>query len=161
MANAVLQRLVDERDQINRDIDHINEAAVDEDRDPSESERGLISRHRDRLALVEPMVVEQLELEEQRQASRDASAVLQRARARASLRRVPTAATAAPAGAEPIDRTFAQHARDQLIVRYDQIAQRAGPGSREAALERIQRVVANTTTTTVAGLVPPQYMTEI
>src|SRR5262245_64690175 len=98
MANAVLQRLVDERDQINRDIDHINEAAADEERDPSESERGLIARHRQRLNEVEPMIVEQLDLEEQRQAARDASGVLQRAGGRA----VATPATAVAPATEPI-----------------------------------------------------------
>ena len=43
MTNTVLQRLVDERDQINRDIDHVNEASADEERDPSEPERSLLS----------------------------------------------------------------------------------------------------------------------
>lgn len=160
MPNAVLQRLVDEREQINRDIDHVNEASAEDERDPSEAERELLNRYRSRLVSLEPMIVEQLELEEQRHASRDASVVLQRAGARAPHVERNGDHPTTPAG-EPIYRTFAQYARDLLIVRYDQIAQRVGPGARDAAVDRIQRAVANTTSTSVAGLVPPQYMTEI
>lgn len=165
MPSAVLQRLVDEREQINRDIDHVNEAAADDERDPSVSERELLTRYRQRLTEVEPMIVEQLDLEEQRHASRDASAALQRGGARGGGRGagVERAGDSTQHGGEPdpIYRTFAEYARDQLIVRYDQIAQRVGAGARESAIERLQRAVANTTSMTVAGLVPPQYMTEI
>ena len=48
-----------------------------------------------------------------------------------------------------------------LISRYDQIAQRAGNGARAAAEERISRVVANTLTSDVPGLIRPQYLDQI
>src|SRR5947209_1229145 len=86
MPNAVLQRLCDEREQINRDIDHVNEQSAEDERDPSDSERSLLARYRTRLGELEPMIVEQLELEEQRHSSRDASQVLQRSGARGGSR---------------------------------------------------------------------------
>jgi HK97 family phage major capsid protein len=157
--NAVLQRLVDERDQINRDIDHINEQSADDERDPSESERQLLTRYRQRLTEVEPMIVEQLDLEEQRRSARDASAVLQRSGARGAPRNGEPAGE--PAGETPVYRNFATYARDMLISRYDAIASRAGQGVREAAISRIQRAVANTTTSDIDGLLPPQHIAQI
>jgi HK97 family phage major capsid protein len=161
--NSVLQRLVDEREQINRDIDHVNEASADDERDPSEAERQLLTRYRQRLSEVEPMIVEQLELEEQRHSAKDASAMLQRAGARRGERadQLQPAAPAAPAFEEGGYGSFAQYARDVLILRYDQIAGRAGPGARHEAEQRLQRTVANTTSSTVAGLVTPQYLQQI
>src|SRR5580765_8485950 len=87
MSNAVLQRLVDEREQINRDIDHLNDQSAEDERDPSEAERQLLTRYRHRLGELEPMIVEQLDLEEQRHSSRDASAMLQRAGGRTAAQR--------------------------------------------------------------------------
>ncbi len=127
MPNAVLQRLVDEREQINRDIDHINEQSEADERDPSDSERSLLQRYRQRLGEVEPIIVEQLELEEQRHTARDASAMLQRAGGRG---RQPEQRPGQQQqqGEQPaaIYRTFAAYARDMLISKYDQLASRAG-----------------------------------
>ncbi len=59
-------------------------------------------------------------------------------------------------------RSFAEYARDALICRYDQIAQRAGgTPARQGAEERISRAVAHTTSTDVAGLIRPQYLDQI
>jgi HK97 family phage major capsid protein len=165
MPNMVLDRLAAERDRVSEQIDEILAGVEADERDPSESERSLIARQRGRLDELEPQIVELVELEERRHASRDVSAMLQRGGARGAGRGagVERSGDSTPHGAEPdpIYRTFAEYARDQLIVRYDQIAQRVGSGAREGALERLQRAVANTTSTSVAGLVPPQYMTEI
>ena len=57
MPNAVLQRLAEERDETNRNIDRILDVANEEERDPSESERQLIVRYRDRLTELEPQIV--------------------------------------------------------------------------------------------------------
>src|SRR5580765_6966657 len=125
MSNAVLQRLVDEREQINRDIDHLNDQSAEDERDPSEAERQLLARYRSRLGELEPMIVEQLDLEEQRHAARDASAVLQRAGGRGRLAAPASASESGSrlgSGEQPIYRTFAAYARDLLISRYDQIA---------------------------------------
>lgn len=161
MPNAVLQRLADERDEINRDIDHINAGPLEEERDPTESERGRISRYRERLGALEPMIVEQLELEEQRAASRDARAVLQRNSA-SSLPAAVLTRDAVPVQPDAVYRTFAEYARDLLIQRYDQIASRAGgAGARDVANERIQRAVANTLTGDIPGLNPAQHIAQI
>src|SRR5580765_3457875 len=158
MSNAVLQRLVDEREQINRDIDHLNDQSAEDERDPSEAERSLLTRYRNRLGELEPMIVEQLDLEEQRHASRDASAMLQRAGGRARTDRAQDPQTSA--GVE-VYRTFANYARDVLVARYDQIASRAGSGARDAAADRIQRALVNTLSTDVAGLIPPQHIAQL
>lgn len=160
MGNAVLQRLVDEREQINRDIDHVNDQAEHEERDPSESERGLIARYRARLVELEPMIIEQLDLEEQRHAARDASATLQRAGGRGRSVDVVTSDAGTPGTPGVIYRTFAQYARDQIITRFDQIAALV-PDQRPLAVERLQRAVANTITSDVGGLLPPQHLAQI
>jgi len=161
MPNAVLQRLVDQREQINRDIDSIHEAIEADEREPSESELQLLGLKREKLVELEPVIVAELELEETRLASRDASGVLQRAGGRGQLV-VTTSNTGVPqAVAEAVYRDFATYARDMLISRYDQIASRAGVGARDAAVERIQRAVANTLSGDVAGLIPPQHIAQI
>ncbi len=158
MPSAVLQRLVDERDQINRDIDHVNEASADEERDPTDSERELLTRYRSRLTALEPMIVEQLDLEEQRHTARDASAVLQRGGARGGAVVRVASETVQPDAVYP---TFATFARDMLISRYDQIASRSGQGTREGAINRLQRAVVNTVSSDIGGLIPPQHIAQI
>ena len=160
MSNAVLQRLVDEREQINRDIDHLNDQSAEDERDPSEAERQLLTRYRHRLGELEPMIVEQLDLEEQRHSSRDASAMLQRAGGRTAAQRANSPVEQPPAGGD-VYRTFAAYARDVLVARYDQIASRAGSGARDAAADRIQRALVNTLSSDVAGLIPPQHIAQI
>jgi HK97 family phage major capsid protein len=160
MPNTVLQRLVDEREQINRDIDSVNETIADEERDPNATDRALLARYRTRLEELEPLVVEQLELEEHRGSARDASAVLQRAGGRSSA----SSTTGRPAELvtpDAVYRDFGTYARDVLITRYDQIAGRVGGGERDAARARLERAVAHTLTSDVPGLVPAQHLAQI
>ncbi|HEY7037185.1 MAG TPA: hypothetical protein VH482_38040 [Thermomicrobiales bacterium] len=159
--NAVLQRLVDERERVNENIDAILESAEGEDRDPSDSERELISRQRSRLAELEPQIGELLDLEEARQSSRDARAVLSRA---GRPEPTPTSTPSAPEseGGELVYRNFGQYARDELISRFDSIATRAGgPSAREAARDRLTRAVANTLTADIPGLLPSQHLAQL
>jgi len=135
MSNAVLQRLVSERTATNENIDRILGHAEDEERDPSESERELITRQRARLEELEPQIGELLDLEEARSSARDARAHLTRpAPAADGGTPAPEQARAGDGGDQPIYRSFAQYARDELIVRFDKIANRAGPGARELHL---------------------------
>jgi HK97 family phage major capsid protein len=158
MPNAVLQRLVSEREQVNEAIDSILGAAESEERDPSDSERELITRQRARLEELEPQIGELLDLEEARERARDARTVL----TRPGLPAAPPAPSAAsPAPEEAVYRTFAQFARDELICRFDKIANRAGPGAREQAQERLTRAVANTLTADIPGLLPNQHLAQI
>ena len=159
MPNAVLQRLVDEREQINRDIDHVNEQSADDERDPSESERQLLARYRQRLVEVEPMIVEQLDLEEQRHVSRDASAVLQRGGARGG-----TAVERAPATISRVSEPLPWQTPGQFIVDHLRAAggMREGngsvtvpdPGSIERMQNYIQRALENQTTADTPGILP-------
>lgn len=158
MPNAVLQRLVNEREQVNEAIDSILTSAESEERDPSDSERELITRQRGRLEELEPQIGELLDLEEARERARDARAMLTRPGVSPA---VPVATAAAPASEEPVYRTFAQFARDELICRFDKIANRAGLGERERAAERLTRAVANTLTADIPGLLPKQHLAQI
>lgn len=158
MGNAVLQRLVNERTSVNENIDRLLAIAEDEERDPTDSERELITRQRGRLEELEPQIGELLDLEEARSSARDARAHLSRP---APSDPSPTPVVAAAPGTEPVYRTFAEFARDEIIVRFDKIAQRAGPGSREAANERLTRAVANTLSGDIPGLQSAQHLAQI
>lgn len=158
--NTVLQRLVDERDQINRDIDHVNEVVADEERDPNDTDRALLARYATRLQQLEPLIVEQLDMEEHRHTARDASAVLQRSGAR-NVRTGQSSETVEPVKPDAIYRDFGTYARDVLISRYDQIAGRVGAGARDEARTRLERAVVNTLSGDVPGLIPPQHIAQI
>lgn len=161
MPNQVLQRLVDEREQINRDIDHVNEASQEDERDPSEAERSLLNRYRDRLTALEPMIVEQLDMEEQRGSARDASAMLQRAGSRGRQNEPPGAV-------QTIERdgsvAMPWQSPGQFIVDHLRASggMREGNGSvaqpEPAALQRvhayINRVLENQTTGDTPGILP-------
>ena len=163
MPNPVLQRLVNERTGLNENIDRVLANAEEEERDPSESERELIQRHRARLEELEPMIGECLDLEEARSNARDARAHLTRPAPNGDGGggTSTTGATVATGADEPVYRTFAQFARDELICRFDKIANRAGPGAREQASERLTRAVANTLTADIPGLLPKQHLSQI
>lgn len=158
--NPVLQRLVDERTQANANIDSILDSANEEERDPTEAERQLITRHRERLAALEPQIGELLDLEEQRGASRDARAAL----TRGAPDDDPTPGltrTAPDAPNVDVYSHFGQMARDEILVRFDKIAARAPLGAREQAAERLQRAVANTVSGDLPGIIPKQHLAQI
>lgn len=158
MPNAVLSRLADERDRTSQMIDDVLEKIAKDDRDPTDSERELLTRNRARLSEIEPQIVELVDLEEQRGASRDARGVLEPngpATPQSLTRTEPTG------GDAPVYRTFGEYARDELISRFELIRNAAGPGSREAAAERLTRAVANTLTADIPGIVPTQHLAQI
>jgi len=161
MPNAVLQRLVDERERVNETINEVLDRVESEDRDPNEAERELIGRNRDRLGELEPQIGELVDLEERRADSRDARAVLQRAAD--SARPQPPAPDAQPVDppAEVVYRTFAEYARDDIVRKFERVANRAGVGAREQATERIERAVTQVLTSDVPGLLPPQHINQI
>jgi len=150
---VLLDRLHEERRALLESVDRIAADAETEERDLSDSDRELVARHHARIGEVDAQIEPLEQIERQR------AEHLERVP-------VPVRQTVAPAGAAPSDAepysTFAQYARDVLIVRFDAIAQRAGGVDvRRAAEARIERVVANTLSSDVAGLVPPQYLTQI
>lgn len=65
-------------------------------------------------------------------------------------------------GGETRYRSFAVFARDQIMVKYPQIATAAGgDAERQAARERLMRATQHTTTSDIGGLLPPQHLTQI
>jgi HK97 family phage major capsid protein len=150
---TVLDRLHDERTSLLDQVDSITGAAESDDRDLSTAEQELIDRCHNRIADEIDPQLERLERIERTRSEHN----------RIVLPHVaPNGATVpVPVGTpEVVYRTFAEYARDVLITRYDAIAQRAGPNSRTLAAERIERVVANTLTSDIPGLIRPQYLSE-
>jgi HK97 family phage major capsid protein len=154
-----LQRLVTERTSVNENIDRVLDAANEEERDPTEAERELITRHRARLTELEPQISELLELEEQRGQAADANAVLNRSTPPEGGGTITRATT--PEAPESPYTHFGQMARDEILVRFDKVAARVGSDVREAAAQRLQRAVANTLTPDIPGILPPQHLAQI
>ena len=163
MANRVLERMAAERDRTNETIDEILASIEVDDRDPSDAERALINRHRDRLEELEPQIVEQVELEERRNSSRDVHAVLNRA-----ARVVDDGGNGQrrPAAPEVIHRTAGQFIVDYLRSRggmRGDNGQLAAPDP--VAIERmapwIERVVANQLTSDTPGLLPEPIVGDV
>jgi len=149
-----LERLVDERKRTQEKIEDQLELAEDDKRDLSEPEQGMLEKHRGRIAELDDEIgLLTLDLER-------ADKVQQ---ASALVRGPQTVEVGEGA---IVYRTFAAYARDELIKRYPQIASlAAGDPSRasivrDEAVARLERVV-NTTTSDIAGLLPPQYLAQI
>ena len=154
--NAVLERLAHEREQTHEMIDAVLQGANEADRDPTESERELLQRHRNRLGELEAQIGELADVEEQRQGARDVATLI---RHDTPPQPAPTGLPVPDAG-EPVYRTYGQWARDELLMRFDLIARQA-PEARAGAGERLARVVANTLTSDVPGIVPTQHLAQI
>lgn len=157
--STILDRLLAERSTLLEQCETIANTAQEEERDLSDAEMQLIERStaraRDELT---PQIDQQTELEQIRTAHTEALA----RRVPAAIERHETSAVPAGADENVVYRTFAQYARDEIIRRFDGIAQMAGgPNARTAAIERLDRAVANTISSDVAGLMPTQYMTQI
>jgi len=159
--NPVLQRLVDERRSINENIDRILDSANDEERDPTDSERELITRHRDRLQEIEPQIGELIDLEESREAQRDARATLERRR-----ETPPDGGNGddddGGDGDEPGEyRRFAHYARDAILCRFDRIGAQVPAHVRQRAAQRLERAVSPVLVADVGPFVSPTYIAEI
>lgn len=162
MRNAVLERLATERDSLNSQIDDVLAAIETDGRDPSEAERELLTRQRNRLTELEPMIVELVEGEERRAQSRDTRTVLERGRVSnpVATQQEQQQNQQSQSNGQILYRSFAEFARDELVARFAPIATRAGI-PQELARERLTRAVANTLSSDVPGLLPPQHLAEI
>jgi HK97 family phage major capsid protein len=152
-----LERLVDERERTREKMEDGLALAEEEKRDLNDYETEQIGKYRERVAGLDEEIEALTADLERAGKSRDVSALL---RADTDPEPADTAG-----GRVPIYRTFAEYARDDMIVRYPAIAAlAAGPGGasqvREQAMERLQRV-QNTLTSDVQGLLPTTYMSEI
>jgi HK97 family phage major capsid protein len=154
-SNAVLERLAAERGTVHEMVESILAGAEADDRDPTESERELLARHKGRLAELEVQIAELADVAEQVAGARDVAPLIRRDTP-------PQPVAAAPEAPQTVYRTFGEFARDELIARYDLIASHAGGEIvKRAAVERLARAVANTLTADVPGLVPPQHLAQI
>jgi HK97 family phage major capsid protein len=151
--SAILDRLLNERATLLDEAEHITEGAQEQERDLTQPESDLITRNLDRVADELTPQIEHL--------TRLADV---RTQHQAVITRTAPPPPERPDTREPdtIYRSFAEYARDEMIRRFDGVAQLAGgPSVRTEAVERLDRAVANTTSTDVAGLVPPQYLQQI
>ena len=151
---AVLDRLHTERASLLDTIDTVARSADEDDRDLSTAELELIARHRDRIDTELDPQISSLEAVE---VSRAAHAN------RAPMLPTPPGSPAPHPEDAPatVYRTYSAYARDVILSRYDNIAALAGAGSRDAAMERLSRAVANTISADVGGLIPPQHLAQL
>jgi HK97 family phage major capsid protein len=161
-----LQRLTDERQRSGQLIEDVLAAAEAEQRDLSDAENESLERYRSRVTDLDTEIEALAGDLERAGRSRDVSAL---------IRETPPDDGGGDGGGGNggeggsgvvVYRTFAAYARDVLTTRYDEIASRVGSPEqatrfRAEAEERLQRAVQDTTTTTAAGLVPPQHMAQI
>ena len=161
MADGVMQvrleRLGDERDRTYEKINDLLAIAEEENRALSEFEQEQITKYRTTVMDMEEELLALAGDVERIHKAVDVSQV---------LRRDENSERQSLAGGGVVHRTFAQYARDQLIVRRPDVANMAAAdGDVERivaeAQERLERTVQNVTSTTVAGLVQPTYMTQI
>lgn len=153
-----LQRLIDERVRTAEKMEDILEGAEAEKRDLNEFEQEQMTKHRTRIENIDGET-ELLTIDlERMQKSVDASRLI-----RVTSEPDPNA-PAGGNGSSVAHRTYAQWARDQLIVTRPELVTLSGGdigAMRAEAEERIARTLQNTTSTTVSGLIQPTHMTEI
>lgn len=152
-----LERLGDERDRTYEKINDLLAIAEEEKRELGEFEQEQITKYRENVMDMEEELLALAGDVERIQNSVDVSSVLRRDE-HVSERQALSGGV--------VHRTFAQYARDELIVRRPDVARMASPnGDVEATIaeaqERLARTVQNVTSTTVAGIIQPTYMTQI
>jgi len=156
-----MERLADERERTNEKLTDLLGLAEEEQRELNDFEKEQATKYRSQITDLEDEIVLLAADVERVQNSRDVSELV-----REDTPKQP--ATPKQSGDGPIVyRNYAEYARDELVVRYPQIAEVAAGAHgnvrdlREAAKERIQRAVEHTLTSDVAGLLPPQHIAQI
>jgi HK97 family phage major capsid protein len=163
-----LERLADERERTNEKITDLLGIAEEEHRDLNDYEQEHLAKYRTRVEELETEIILLAADVERHDAAKDVSRLVREdddgnvdqstrgfAVARGSLQQ------------PVIHRTFAEFARDQIIVRYPEIAQlAAGESDRlgrtvQDAQERVERTLQNTLTSNIGGLVPAPHMAQI
>ena len=161
MANASLmrlERLGDERDRTKEKLDDLIALAEEEARPLTEAEEAQATKYRSQIGDYEEEIIVLGSDVERHNNAVDVSSV---------LRQQEQVGQPKSDNGAVVYRTFAEYARDQLIVHEKhgkQIVPLMGGDSqaiREAAQERLERTLQNVTSTTVAGLIVPTHMTEI
>ena len=158
-----LERLADERDRTNEKIEDLIQLAEEEQRDLADYEQEQVAKYRMRAEELESEIILLAADVERVNDARDVSRLVREDDdGSGGVKRYATARSDGPI----VYRTFAEFARDEMIVRFPEIANlAAGPRGdvdslRGEAQERLVRVV-NTLSSNVAGLVLPTHMTQI
>ena len=166
MPNPVLERLAAERDRTHEMIDSILLSAQEDERDPTEAERELLQRHRDRLGVLADQINELADLEEARGNARDVTELLRRQtpprEPEGGGEREPVQ-RAQPQGGERVHRSAGAFIVDVIRSRGGYVPEGSRdpvPPDREAA-ERIQRVLANQLTGDTPGLLPNEIVGDV
>ena len=156
-----MERLADERERTNEKLTDLLGLAEEEQRELNDFEKEQATKYRSQITDLEDEIVLLAADVERVQNSRDVSELV-----REDTPKQP--ATPNQNGDGPIVyRNYAEYARDELIVRFPQIAEQAAGvhGNvrelREQAKERVNRAVEHTLTSDVAGLLPPQHIAQI
>jgi len=156
-----LQRLLSERETVQRMQEDVQKKLNDDDRDPSETENEELTRYRTRIPALDVEIEALTGDLERAEKSVAASTVIR-------IREPEPATPQGQPGGENgvVYRTFAQYARDRLLSTNQRLAIAAASQYGNAteimaqAQERLQRV-EHTLTEDVPGLLPPQHMSQI
>ena len=159
-----MERLADERERTSEKLTDLLALAEEEKRELNEFEREQATKYRSQIASHEEEIVLLATDIEQAESSRDVSKLVRpdsadngEAKKRISVSQ----------DGPVVYRNYAEYARDELVVRFPQIAEQAAGvhgnprDIREAAQERIQRALEHTLTSDIAGLLPPQHIAQI
>jgi len=163
-----LERLADERERTTEKITDLLSVAEEEHRDLNDYEQEHLAKYRTRVEELEAEIVLLAADVERHDSAKDVSRLVRDdddgnvdqttrgfAVARGSLQQ------------PVVYRTFAEFARDQMIVRFPEIAHLAtGESDRvsrtvEDAAQRVERTLQNTLTSNIGGLVPAPHMAQI
>lgn len=160
-----LERLSDERDRTNEKLRDLVALAEEEQRDQSDFEKEQAAKYRERIAnLEEEIVLLGTDVQRTNDAVDISSLVRPDTQDGQSTDPKRRFATPRSENGPVVHRTFAEYARDEMIVRFPMIAERVGGDPavvRAEAQERLERTLQNTTSSTVAGIIQPTYMTQI
>lgn len=148
-----LQRLVDERNRTNEKIEDAIGLAEEEERDLGEFEQEQLAKYRTRLEEFDNEIGLLAADLDRASKSRDVSSL---------LREEAAEEVGEPGKGLVVYRRFSQYAQDKMIARFPLLADQAGgEKAREQAVDRLQRALVDTTSSTVPGLLPPQHIAQI
>jgi hypothetical protein len=154
-----MERLADERERTDEKLADLLTLAEEEKRPLNEFEQEQATKYRATLVELEEEITILAGDVERVEGSKDISELVREDTEdtqRVSVKKGPV-----------VYRTFADFARDELIVRYPAIAEHAAGQHgdvrelRDEAQERLHRAVEHTLSTDVPGLLPPQHIAQI
>jgi HK97 family phage major capsid protein len=164
-----LERLADERERTNEKITDLLAIAEEEHRDLNEYETEHLTKYRTRVDELEGEIILLAADVERHDNATDVSRLV-RPDDDGSAEPVARGGFATARGSlqsPPVYRSFAEYARDQMVVRFPEIALLAAGDERrlaqttQDAQERVERTLQNTLTSNIGGLVPAPHMAQI